>query len=180
MIEIGLISLQNDEVFNGNLLNFAENYQIRKEKNREKIKNWRDNQDNTKNVTSYEPDCNGIKVKESKVNGNTVNIKDYDLPIKNFETDLLNEFTRTELMATELNTTPEILSIMKKKFIKETLITNQLYKEFDDVIKHFYHWSKKQSIPTIVNGSKPGRSMKEIEQWVEEQDKINEAKLIKQ
>jgi hypothetical protein len=73
MIEIGLISLQNDEVFNENLLKYSENYQIRKEKNSEKIKKWRENQQDKKSVTSYEPDCNRTKVKESKLKESKVN-----------------------------------------------------------------------------------------------------------
>ena len=67
MEEIDLISSKNGETFNEQLLNFSESYQIKKEKNREKIAEWREKQKDTKNVTSYVPVSNPPKVKESKV-----------------------------------------------------------------------------------------------------------------
>jgi len=76
MEEIGLISSINDETFNENILKFSEKYQIKKEKNRKKISEWRDNQKNTKNVTGYEPVRNPPKVNKSKVNKSKDN-KDY-------------------------------------------------------------------------------------------------------
>ena len=53
MEEIDLISSKNGETFNEQLLNFSETYQIKKEKNREKIAEWREKQKDTKSVTSY-------------------------------------------------------------------------------------------------------------------------------
>lgn len=67
MEHIDLISSNNGDTFNKQLLNFSEKYKIKKEKNKEKISEWRKNQENTKNVTSYEQVCNAPKVKESKV-----------------------------------------------------------------------------------------------------------------
>lgn len=67
MEEIGLISSNNGDTFNEKLLNYAENYQIKKEKTREKIKQWREKQKDIKDVTGYEIDCNPPKVKLSKV-----------------------------------------------------------------------------------------------------------------
>lgn len=89
MEEIGLISSNNGETFNKQLLNFSETYQIKKEKNRERILKWRENQSDTKNVTRYKSVCNTPKVKESKVNENKfviptiLEIKNYCLEIKN-------------------------------------------------------------------------------------------------
>ena len=68
MKEIDLISSQNGEVFNINLLNFAENYQIKKEKTRKRVSDWRETQKDKENVTSYERVSNTPKVKLSKVN----------------------------------------------------------------------------------------------------------------
>ena len=66
--EIGLVSSSNGETFNEQLLNFSEKYQIKKEKTREKVAEWRKKQADTESVTSYVPVSNPPKVKESKVN----------------------------------------------------------------------------------------------------------------
>jgi hypothetical protein len=71
MEQIELISTKNGETFNENLLNYSKKYQIKKEKTREKVSEWRKNQNDTKNVTGYKevtlPLRNHRKVKESKV-----------------------------------------------------------------------------------------------------------------
>jgi len=68
MEEIGLISSTNDDTFNERLLNFSESYEIKKEKTRKKVSEWRERQRNDKNVTGYETVSNPPKVKLSKVN----------------------------------------------------------------------------------------------------------------
>jgi hypothetical protein len=72
MEEIGIISSNNGETFNKQLLNFSEKYQIKKEKTREKVAEWRKKQDDSENVTSYVPISNPRKVKLSKVKLNKV------------------------------------------------------------------------------------------------------------
>ena len=67
MEEIELIHSSNGDTFNKQLLNFSEKYQIKKEKNAKRISQWRENQDEAKNVTHYESVRNTPKVKESKV-----------------------------------------------------------------------------------------------------------------
>lgn len=67
MESLGILSSNNGETFSKQLLNFSEKYQIKKEKNKEKIKQWRENQIVKENVTSYEPPCNPPKVNISKV-----------------------------------------------------------------------------------------------------------------
>lgn len=72
MESIELIHSNNGETFNKQLLNFSEKYQIKKQKNAERISQWRENQEVEKNVTHYEsvrntPKVNISKVKESKV-----------------------------------------------------------------------------------------------------------------
>ena len=68
METIDIISSNNGETFNKQLLNFSEKYKIKKEKNAKRISEWRENQEDTKNVTHYESVRNTPKVKLSKVN----------------------------------------------------------------------------------------------------------------
>lgn len=79
MEQIDLISTNNGETFNKQLLNFSQKYQVSKEKNAKRIAEWRENQSVSENVTRYEhvsntPKVNKSKVKESKVN----NIQDFE------------------------------------------------------------------------------------------------------
>ncbi len=78
MESIDIVSSNNGETFNKQLLNFSEKYKIKKEKNTERISQWRDNQDIKENVTCYKSVRNSPKVKESKVNRSKVNIIDND------------------------------------------------------------------------------------------------------
>ena len=71
MESLELISSNNGETFNKQLINFSGKYAIKKEKNAKRISEWREKQDITKNVTCYEhvrnnPKVNKSKVKESK------------------------------------------------------------------------------------------------------------------
>jgi len=68
METIDIISSNNGETFNKQLLNFSEKYKIKKEKNAKRISEWRENQTDTKTVTHYESVRNSPKVKLSKVN----------------------------------------------------------------------------------------------------------------
>jgi len=79
--EIDLISSNNGETFNKQLLNFSEKYQIKKEKNAKRISQWREKQAVTENVTHSERARNTPKVKKSKVN---IYMPDIDEVIKYF------------------------------------------------------------------------------------------------
>ncbi len=89
--KIDLISTKNNQTFSKTLLNFSENYQIKKEKNRKRILEWRTNQKDKKYVTSNKQVRNKPKVKESKVKESKVKktIKNklsfYSNQIKNIE-----------------------------------------------------------------------------------------------
>ena len=72
MERLELLSSNNGETFNKQLLNFSEKYQVKKEKNAKRISEWRKNQEDTENVTRYENVSNNSKVKESKVNRSKV------------------------------------------------------------------------------------------------------------
>jgi hypothetical protein len=75
MEDIELIHSKNGETFNENLLRFSEKYQIKKEKNRERVARFReqrpDSEPEQNNVTHYTgiTNCerNADKVKESKI-----------------------------------------------------------------------------------------------------------------
>jgi hypothetical protein len=67
METLGLISSNNGETFNETLMKFSEKYKIKNQKNKERITQWRENQQLTKNVTHYESVRNTDKVKKSKV-----------------------------------------------------------------------------------------------------------------
>jgi len=102
MEQIDLISSNNGETFNKQLLNFSEKYQIKKEKTRKKVSEWREKQKVTENVTSYVSVRNEPKVKESKVNVIKKNIeerkadfsKSLNPHLELYGKDLLNEFYR--------------------------------------------------------------------------------------
>lgn len=73
MESIELLSSNNGETFNKQLLNFSEKFEIKKEKNRKRVAQWRENEHNKKSVTRYVHVRNAPKVKESKVNSiNTI------------------------------------------------------------------------------------------------------------
>jgi len=78
--EIDLISSNNGETFNKQLLNFSKKYQISKEKNAKRILEWRDNQAVTENVTRSESVRNTDKVNESKVNESKEKLSDILTP----------------------------------------------------------------------------------------------------
>jgi hypothetical protein len=74
MEEIDLISSNNGETFNKQLLNFSQKYQVKKEKNAKRISEWRENQSVSEKVTHYESVSNADKVNKSKVKESKVNI----------------------------------------------------------------------------------------------------------
>lgn len=74
MESLDIISSNNGETFNKQLLNYGEKYQIKKEKNKERIKEWREKQEVTENVTRSESVSNTPKVNKSKVNKSKVKI----------------------------------------------------------------------------------------------------------
>lgn len=88
MESLGIISSNNGETFNKQLLNFSETYQIKSEKNAKRISEWREKQTDAKNVTCSESVRNAPKVKVSKVkvskeNNNTCETSSHTT-LKNF------------------------------------------------------------------------------------------------
>ena len=79
MESLELISSSNDETFNEQLLNFSQKYQIKNQKTKERVSQWRKNQEDKKNVTHNERVGNASKVKLSKVKESKDNIdSDFD------------------------------------------------------------------------------------------------------
>lgn len=70
MESIELISSNNGETFNKQLMNFSGKYAIKKEKNKKRISEWREKQEVIENVTCYESVRNTDKVNKSKVKEN--------------------------------------------------------------------------------------------------------------
>lgn len=66
--KLDLISTKNGDSFNERILSYAKNYEIKKEKNKIKVEQWRNNQSDKKNVTGYTsvtlPPCNSSKEEE--------------------------------------------------------------------------------------------------------------------
>jgi hypothetical protein len=121
--EIGLISSTNGESFSEQLLNYAQSYEIRREKTREKVSQWRKRQEDKKNVTGYVPVSNPPKVKESKVNKNKRKeiYKESDFLTKIISTfqEIYFEIFQTEYIITnigkERSAAGKILKVYKDK-----------------------------------------------------------------
>jgi hypothetical protein len=94
MEEIDLISTNNGETFNKQLLNFSKKYQVSKEKNAKRISQWRDNQAVSENVIRSEHVRNADKVKENKVNKIKENkeSKDFIYSLDNFRNELFKKW----------------------------------------------------------------------------------------
>jgi hypothetical protein len=101
--EIDLISTNNGETFNKQLLNFSQKYQVSKEKNAKRISEWRENQQVSENVTRTEHVSNADKVKESKVNKVKESKIDFSEMLSPFTNELLNEYDNFYSYWTEKN-----------------------------------------------------------------------------
>jgi hypothetical protein len=102
MEEIDLISSNNGETFNKQLLNFSQKYQISKEKNAKRIAEWRENQSVSENVTRYKSVSNTDKVNRSKVKESKVNISFSEM-LSPHVIDLGNEYQNFFSYWTEKN-----------------------------------------------------------------------------
>ena len=130
LFKIELLFMQNDKVFNENVLKVAEKYKINKEKNRKRVLEWRKNQEDTENVTHYEQIRNNDvtlanKTKENKTKENNNNDSDND----NDKTNIYSEFQffKDEFKEIWIN---EFLPIKKKKkaSTSDRALTSQLNK----------------------------------------------------
>jgi hypothetical protein len=117
MESLEIISSNNGETFNKQLLNYAETYTIKKEKTAKRISQWRENEELKKNVTHYKSVRNAPKVKVSKVNRSKdiINI-DTNVSIKGEVDFIFEEFWRVYKKGTK------VISLQKfKKLTKDEM-----------------------------------------------------------
>jgi hypothetical protein len=98
MEKIGLISSNNGETFNKQLLNFSEKFQIKKEKNKKRILQWRENQALMENVTHSENVRNARKDNNININITTSSNeeeKKVEVPSNLLETNQVSEKLET-------------------------------------------------------------------------------------
>lgn len=91
MESIELIHSNNGETFNIKLMNFSEKYKIKKENTAKRVLEFRERQEVIKNVTCYKGVSNTPKVKESKVNINSKEIKRFTPPSLNEVLNYISE-----------------------------------------------------------------------------------------
>lgn len=134
MEQIGLLSSNNGETFNKQLLNFSESYKIKKEKNAKRISEWREKQDNIKNVTCNESVSNTPKVKENK--GNEI-IEEENNTQKNTFVDLyISEFNKVR--NTKFRTLPKG-SVLKLKNALKSYSHDEIIQSYKNAIKDQFH-----------------------------------------
>ena len=137
MEEIGLISSRNGDTFNENLLNCAQSYEIKKEKTRIKVAEWRDRHQVTNNVTGYVSVSNLPKVKLSKVKDIIPKEKNIPLPkeeeIKEEEIPGVKYYSKEELANAQKETgtaEPECAAkIEEMKNFHEVVLNHPDYSE---------------------------------------------------
>lgn len=139
MESIDIISSNNGETFNKQLLNFSEKYKIKKEKNAKRISEWRENQSDTKDVTHYESVRNSPKVKESKVK-ESKDIKERKIEFKETLNPYLEKYGKQVLTDfyyywTELDKSGKKMRYESEKFfeVQKRIATwyNRSLKSFD-------------------------------------------------
>lgn len=162
MESLGIINSLNGETFNERLLTYSETYQIKKEKNAKKISQWREKQQDIKNVTSYEQVSNSSKVKISKDKVIDINKES----IKKFIQMPLPEHFNG-LPEIKIGASIELVRIIKKIDISESdvkdfwkvfkiqnLTGKKFYLDEDAVYSHFMNCIKNQNFKEKQNGHK--------------------------
>ena len=144
METIDIISSNNGETFNKQLLNFSEKYKIKKEKNAKRISEWRENQSDTKDVTHYESVRNSPKVKESKVKES----KDILLPKKDTIRTKLTKVDFKELLTPFLGTyTKDLLNEFYLYWTEQNVTSKKMRYEAEkyfDISRRLATWFKNQ------------------------------------
>lgn len=148
---IELISSSNGQTFNKQLLNYSKKYQIKKQRNADKISQWRENQKTTENVTndvtSYETVTkqvrNDDKVKLSKVNEDKVNenLLQFETPIE-YENYFLKNKHWVETCCMALSFSTIDLSNYLRKFLLLQSANNNLQRSVFDIRVHFVSWTR--------------------------------------
>lgn len=141
MEEIEIISSNNRETFNKQLLNFSEKYQIKKEKNAKRISQWRSNQKDKENVTHYESVSNTPKIKESKVNISKVKVIDNNNNLSDF-LELMNNQIWIETIAMNLRVSPVKITELRNEFVSDRKL-DENYKDLENIKTWFVNFVKR-------------------------------------
>lgn len=145
MESIDLISSNNDETFNKQLLNFSGKYAIKKEKNAKRIYEWREKQIVAENVTRSESVRNADKVNKSKVNKSKVIDKDAEVSaleqkIEKFKQSLY-PFTKNKGGAYDAETVKEFFDYWSELNKSQTKMKWELQQTFE-ISKRLVTWQK--------------------------------------
>jgi len=145
METIGLISSNNDETFNEQLINFSGKYAIKKEKNAKRISEWREKQIVAENVTRSKSVSNTNKVNKSKVNKSKVIDKDAEVSalnkkIENFKSSLFH-FTKNLGGVYDVDTVKEFFDYWSELNKSQTKMKWELQETFE-VSKRLATWQK--------------------------------------
>lgn len=165
MESLGIICTKNGETFNEQLLNYSKKYQIKKEKNKERVAYWRDNQEDIKNVTHYNDKCNNdvmtakeSKVKESKVNNINNSIFDFKKSCIDFGFDesLVKDWisVRKNKKASNTETAFNIFigQVKKSGLDKNTILRECVYRNW---ISFKASWLDNQTIESLNTEQPP-------------------------
>ena len=142
MEEIELISSNNGETFNEQLLNFSEKYKIKKEKTREKVLQWRKRQEDKKNVTSYETVRNHSKVKESKVKESDIEDNNLKEKFDSYKNWMMQESVQ-ERLGMQLGYKPKDVKLAVREFIESCYGDIMEKTNKFKVENYFVNWIKK-------------------------------------
>lgn len=162
--EISLISTKNGDTFNERILSYSNKYQINREKNRERVLQFREKQDDTKNVTHFNDDCNA-SVTPVKVSKEIKEIKvssEYIFPSPDFEIELspvqVQRVTEYLQLTKQKAVTPEQAVSLFAVFKEKHFTGAKSYKDKGDIFKHFFDSLKYEQFNGTVKHSSNSNS----------------------
>lgn len=164
MESLGILSTNNGDTFNKQLLNFSEKYKIKKEKTAEKVKQWRENQIVEENVTSYKNKCNAPKVKESKVKEIKVKESKGFVVFENFDLSLNENLKKEKEKSSEK---------------KEKVIPPWDTPEFENLWELYKRFRKEQHKFTFASSITEQAALKELSEISKGQE-VEATKIINQ
>lgn len=152
--EIELIYSNNGETFNENILKFSQKYLIKKEKTKERVSEWRKNQEVTKEVTRYERVRNSDKDNISKDNISIVNTIHGEI-----DAEASVNVGNDSLMVKE-NEAIGFKGQVKDGKPKKEKHTHPAYQCCSEIFLNFY--KDKHKTKYIFEGQKDGNNLKQL------------------